>query len=718
MSSKFSLYIPTRKQAFFIEIIVLGLIYVLAFATRLFSVLRFESVIHEFDPYFNFRSTKYLIKHGLYAFYNWFDDASWYPLGRIVGGTVYPGIQLTAGLLYYITRLLHFTIDIRNICVMTGPFFAGNTTISMFFLAKEVGGSGVGLLAAAMIGIVPGYISRSVAGSFDNEAVAIFALITTFLLWLKSVKTGSVWWTVMCSLSYFYMVNAWGGYVFIINLIPLYVLAMILLGRYSNRLYIAYSVFYVVGTFLSMQVRFVNWIAVQGGEHMGALGVFGLIQCVCFIHWVRSLIDETTFRKLFKLVVTSVAAAGLGVFVLGSATGYISPWSGRFYSFLDPTYAKKHIPIIASVSEHQPTTWASFFFDLHILTFLFPVGLYLCFTDMTEAKIFAAIYGVCSVYFAGVMVRLMLVLAPSACILGALALSNSLYTYMKVFSNNARADRKVRSTSSSPSNATPSTIGSKKRNNREKKIPAEVAGFMIVGIVFLLVFFVFHCTWVTSEAYSSPSIVLAARGQGGQRIIFDDFREAYYWLSQNTPDDAKVMCWWDYAYQIAEMANRTTLVDNNTWNNSHIATVGNAMSSSEEDAYKILRAHDVDYVLVVFGGVTGYASDDINKFLWMVRIGGSVYKYIHEADYLDPRGMYRIDRGASKKMLNSLMYKMSYYRFGEMMTVYGQPHGYDRVRNVEIGNKNFDLDRLEEAFSSEHYIVRIFKVKPQPNRAQ
>lgn len=29
--------------------------------------------------------------------------------------------------------------------------------------------SGAGLVAAAMIAIVPGYISRSVAGSYDNE---------------------------------------------------------------------------------------------------------------------------------------------------------------------------------------------------------------------------------------------------------------------------------------------------------------------------------------------------------------------------------------------------------------------------------------------------------------------------------------------------------------------------------------------------------------------
>ena len=34
-----------------------------------------------------------------------------------------------------------------------------------------------------------------------------------------------------------------------------------------------------------------------------------------------------------------------------------------------------------------------------------------------------------------------------------------------------------------------------------------------------------------------------------------------------------------------------------------------AMSSPEEKAYEIMRELDVNYVLVIFGGLTGYASD-------------------------------------------------------------------------------------------------------------
>jgi len=72
-------------------------------------------------------------------------------------------------------------------------------------------------------------------------------------------------------------------------------------------------------------------------------------------------------------------------------------------TLLDPTYAKKFIPIIASVSEHQATTWSSFFFDLHYLIFFAPVGFYYCFRKPTEAKLFAAIYLVLAVYFASTL---------------------------------------------------------------------------------------------------------------------------------------------------------------------------------------------------------------------------------------------------------------------------------------------------------------------------
>ncbi len=85
---------------------------------------------------------------------------------------------------------------------------SGLTAVAAFLLTREVWNSRAGLLAACCMAIVPGYISRSVAGSYDNEGIAIFALLFTYYLWLKSVKIGSVMWATAAAISYFYMVSA------------------------------------------------------------------------------------------------------------------------------------------------------------------------------------------------------------------------------------------------------------------------------------------------------------------------------------------------------------------------------------------------------------------------------------------------------------------------------------------------------------------------------
>jgi len=75
---------------------------------------------------------------------------------------------------------------------------------------KEMKDASAGLLAAAFMGIVPGYISRSVAGSYDNEAIAIFLLMFTFYCWIKALKQGSALFGTITAVFYFYMVAAWG----------------------------------------------------------------------------------------------------------------------------------------------------------------------------------------------------------------------------------------------------------------------------------------------------------------------------------------------------------------------------------------------------------------------------------------------------------------------------------------------------------------------------
>jgi dolichyl-diphosphooligosaccharide--protein glycosyltransferase len=367
----------------------------------------------------------------------------------------------------------------------------------------------------------------------------------------------------------------------------------------------------------------------------------------------------------------------VGVLIALVASSPTKGWSGRSLSLLDPTYASKYIPIIASVSEHQPPTWPSYFMDINVLAFLVPAGIIACFSPLSDASSFVVLYIVMSVYFSGVMVRLMLVLAPAACILSGIALSQSFDVFTRSIkfqlpgmSEESQVDSgdtnygsvvaKIDTAKTVKNEDTVKERPSRKNKKKEKEtgekvpvkskastsqavgrnrvrrllaLPLEASVLALLLLVLLGAFYVVHCVWAAAEAYSAPSIVLTSHTRDGLHV-FDDFREAYAWLSHNTDVDDKVASWWDYGYQTTAMANRTVIVDNNTWNNTHIATVGTAMSSPEKAAWEIFNSLDVKYVLVVFGGLVGYPSDDINKFLWMVRIGGGVFPHIKEPDYL------------------------------------------------------------------------------------
>lgn len=707
------------------QALILVCIYILASAVRLFSVLKYESIIHEFDPWFNFRTTRYLVSEGFYELHNWFDTQSWYPLGRWVGNTVYPGLMWTAAFLYKILHLLNLPIDIRNVCVFLAPFFASNTAIVVYLLTKEIWTPAAGIMAAFFVALTPGYISRSVAGSYDNEAVAIFALLFTFYLWIKAVKTGSLMWSALSALGYFYMVAAWGGYIFIINIIPFHVLVLLVTGRFSRRIYVAYTTFYPIATLLSMNIGFVQFQPVTSPEHFGAFAMFCLLQAYLALHYLRTILSWKQFRFVIGMLGLSLLAVVAGL-VLLAATGAVPFLTGRFKSLLGST---SNIAIVKSVSEHQPTAWGTFFLDLHVCALFAVPGMYFCLESLTDENLFIMLYLLFSSYFSSIMVRLILVISPAVSITAGIGFSETLLTFTRDNHNRSSQEcgvshksHKKRLAEASTANSDneleeehPKNQESYREFIRSKMISVHpITSYVTVMILFvLLYFYAIHSSFISSYAHSSPNIILSSQRNDGSRVIFDDFRESYQWLRHNTAEDAKIMSWWDYGYQITGMANRTTIVDNNTRNNSHIATVGTAMASKESRAIEIMSMLDVDYVLVIFGGQIGYSSDDINKFLWMVRIGAGVFPEIVESRYMSPRhGQYTVNSDASETMLDSLMYKMCYYRYAEQQN-YGMQPGFDRTRNYVIGRKDISFDNMEEAFTSEHWLVRIYRVLPK-----
>ena len=116
-------------------------------------------------------------------------------------------------------------------------------------------------------------------------------------------------WSCMCALSYYYMVAAWGGYVFIINIIPIYTVIMMVGGRYSSRLYIAYSVFYTLGSLMAMTVPFVGFNVINQAECAASHGVFLAIQVFAFLTYLNTVVDAKVLRGLFTTLAFALVAA-------------------------------------------------------------------------------------------------------------------------------------------------------------------------------------------------------------------------------------------------------------------------------------------------------------------------------------------------------------------------------------------------------------------------
>jgi len=201
---------------------------------------------------------------------------------------------------------------------------------------------------------------------------------------------------------------------------------VIFANQFTFKIYIAYSVFYVLGTMLAMTIPFVTFNAIKSSEHLASHAVFFAMNAFVMVEYMRKNLPKQQFAGLIRI--------GMALTMLTAAFGFVyltfsgnTKWSGRSMTLLDPTYAKKYIPIIASVSEHQPTAWPNYFFDMGYCILFLPMGYYFCLIEnVTHGKLFIGIYGVLATYFSCVMIRLMLTLAPVVCIIAAIALNEIL----------------------------------------------------------------------------------------------------------------------------------------------------------------------------------------------------------------------------------------------------------------------------------------------------
>lgn len=401
---------------------------------------------------------------------------SWYPLGRPVGTTIYPGMQFTSVWLKH-TLLPNWSINdiccylpawfgiLATICTASLCFVSVQSTSkesstsilqdvpivsflyrsmvlpvvkAISYFLKSYTGSSWGIpfgkkrnppaleasvFTACLMSIVPAHLMRSVGGGYDNESVATTAMQLTFSMWTLTLwmsESHSVLLGSLTGMAYFYMVTCWGGYIFVINLIGVHAMFLLVMRKFSSwsHLYKSYTSFYIVGTCLAIQLPVVGWAPVKSLEQLGPFGVFAGMQVLQLMRVLEMKYPNVNRWKVRAGVIAGCLAACLPIAYYLWVSGYVGPLSARVRG-LFVKHTKTGNPLVDSVAEHQAASPQAYYEYLNVVCSLAPFGfgivaLFAC----TPASSFLILYGISAYFFSHKMVRLILLTAPIACVCG------------------------------------------------------------------------------------------------------------------------------------------------------------------------------------------------------------------------------------------------------------------------------------------------------------
>ena len=444
------------------------------------------------------------------------------------------------------------------------------------------------------------------------------------------------------------MVAAWGGYVFVLNLIGVHAAVLVLLGRFSTKVYLSYTLFYVIGTALAIQVPVVGWTPLKSLEQLGPCAVFLGYQVLQYCEVQRKqkkMSRKEAWKFRVQIFVTSLAIVSLLIVVV-TPKSYFGPISSRVRGLFVP-HTKTGNPLVDSVAEHQAASNQAYWQYLHILCFLAPMGFLMVLFRFGDSVAFLFVYALTAYFFSHKMVRLILLTGPIASTLGGIAVGRIVSWSISVLLGEDEEEEESEPVKANgKSDGKSKSDGKKKKAKKAKKDESSLAGLaairdgfaeaskskegkivktiaatIMLGSLYMQASTFKTYAWRISASLSNPSIILKGQTREGNIIKVDDYREAYWWLRDNTPEDARIMAWWDYGYQITGIANRTTIADGNTWNHEHIALLGKTLTGPVEEGYSIAR-HLADYVLIWGGG----GGDDLAKSPHLARIANSVYR--------------------------------------------------------------------------------------------
>ena len=568
----------------------------------------------------------------------------WYPLGRPVGTTIYPGMQFIA--VWLKQYLLQDRMSLNDICcyipawfgvlttILTGliayectiPIQAQQHVIAYLFGSRSTGTTGSThtlllkpqpsmeccIMTMLMMSIVPAHLMRSMGGGYDNESVAVTAMVLTFYCWIRSLRstntmTSTVGMAILTGLSYFYMVAAWGGYVFVLNLIGVHAAVLVGLGRFTTKVYASYSLFYVIGTALAIQVPVVGYAPLKSLEQLGPCAVFFAYQLLFVTEQlIQSKRKNSTkpvtwiHAMIIRAQVFSVAAVvGIVLAMMMLPTGYFGPISSRVRG-LFVKHTKTGNPLVDSVAEHQPASTRAYFDYLHHICSIAPIGYILvALLHMSDSSSFLLVWGASAYYFSLKMVRLVLLTAPIACILGGIVAGRVIAWCLAQWWDPASSNTTENTSTSETDHRNDDTVDDEfeppvntkngaraallNRNKAKKKSGIKkssstddlfsmegidklrsaydifaqskegvISKRLVSVILFVAGFLAFNSfvsySWRLSYDLSHPTIIQKARTREGQIIFLDDYRDAYWWIRDNTPKDSRIMAWWDCTF--------------------------------------------------------------------------------------------------------------------------------------------------------------------------
>ncbi len=571
--------------------------------------------LNEFDPFFNYRATQYIVDNGIPAYYEWNDDLSWYPHGRNVSGNSQIALHVTAAITYW---MFGGNTDLYDFTIIFPAVFGALSSIVIFALVRVIGGTTAGLFAALLFSTALPILIRGPIGWFKSEPFGLFlAILATYLL-LSGINTRNkkIVFAKLIGAGFFtsFAISAWGGNLFFMLVVSLFFVTLPFL-RNDHKFLITMIPFYTAIVFLTTFAfpRVVSTFTFGLAGIALLVSTAFLVACILIQH--KSSKNKTRNGLLFLLILLVTVPTAL---LINAEFQFLPSTSHRYLNALNPFLTTTN-PLVDSVSEHGTTTPAqSFLFHSSLMAFA-GMGVWLVIKNLqskthnflkNDMIAFSLILSFIGVYLSSTFVRLETFGSISVILLASLGLT----ILAKHFFT---------------------------KNPESRKLPSmSLQLSFVAGVtILLMVPLVYPVNSEVSTLVDIPPTILT--GATGYPVTTNDWLDALDWIKNNTPKDAVFASWWDYGYWIATMGERATLADNSTSYTSIIENIARIFFSDPDTAWVALNETQSDYFLIFIAGenlsndannplyVLGGGGDESKK-QWFLRIAGyDLSKYLH-----------------------------------------------------------------------------------------